>query len=108
MNEATERDCLVMEIMAMAYAVDRQTNYAVFIDYSGHVESLTVEITESKTRYTEKLATTEFYVTGKYESTDNLGWLKAKRDQLKHIVDTHEVETSGMEEVSRRVVEYAF
>lgn len=106
-NEATERDLLVLELMALAYAVDRQTPYAVFIEYSGHVEGMDVKIVKSKDNWQSEIASTEFYVTGKYQP-DGTGWLKAKRDHLKSILETHEVDVSAMDEVVERVVTHAF
>lgn len=106
-EEDDEKVLLVLEIMALAYAVDRRTDYAVFIDYSGHVEHLDVRIVRSKADWRDELATTEFNVNGKYQ-LDGLGWLKVKRDQMKAILDEGEVDTSDMEAIATTTYEYAF
>lgn len=108
MNDTNEeRDLLVLEVMALAYAVDRLTEFAVFIDYSGHVGSCRVEIARSKCLYQERLASTEFYVSGRYQE-DGLGWLKAKRDHLRSIAETHDIDTSAMEVLAATTFEAAF
>ncbi len=105
--EATELDLLVLEIMALAYAVDRLTDYAVFVDYSGHIEQLSVKIVESKDSWQTEIASTKFYINGKCK-TNYEGWLNAKRDHLMHIVETHEVDIDAMKAVVTQTVEYAF
>jgi len=103
-----ERDELILEIMALAYAVDQRTDYCVFCEFSGHVEMLSISVRESRARWQNEIAGTEFYVNGKFEPDDNLKWLKSKRDHLRHILDTNDVDTGAMEQVVVQSVEYAF
>jgi len=104
--EETDRTKLMIEIMALAYLVQVHTDYAVFIDYSGHVDSLAIKVVESADRYENEIVSTEFYVK-KYHD-DTLGWWKAKRDHLLNIVETGEVDTSEMDEVVEQIVSYEF
>jgi hypothetical protein len=106
----TEKDKLILEIMTLAYAVDQNTEYCVFMDFYGHVGNgqLMIKITESIANYHNEIASTEFYLNGKYQKDDGLDWLRCKRDHLKHILDEHEIDAGGMVEHSRCFVEYAF
>lgn len=103
-----ERDKLILEIMALSYAVDQRTDYCVFCNFSGHVQMLSVSVRESRDRWQNEIASTEFYLNGKFEPDDDLKWLKSKRDHLRHILDTNEVDTDAMEQVVVKSVEYAF
>lgn len=93
----TERDQLILEIMALAYAVDRCTDYAVFIDYSGHVESLSIRVVQSKTNWQNEIVETEFKVTGEYILEDPESYYKRKRDFLMEIVEQNNVDLDGLE-----------
>lgn len=104
--EDTDRNKLVIEIMALAYLVQVHTDYAVFINYSGHVDSLEISIRESAANYIKKITSTEFYVE-KYRD-DAFGWLKSKRDHLLSIIKTGEVDTSEINEVLETIVHYEF
>ena len=107
--EREERDRLVLEVMALAFAVDRMTDYAVFIDYSGHVESLTVKIVESKARWQNEIASTEFYITARaHTEAPSLTYLTAKRDHLRSIADTGGIDTGAMEEVCTSTYSHHF
>lgn len=104
-----ERDALALEIISLAYAVDRMTRYAVFIDYSGHVERLSIKIVESKDRWESEVASTDFYARRRWRKEDgDIPYLEAKRDHLRHILDFNDVNLNAMEERVERVVSYAF
>ncbi|MEC9268529.1 MAG: hypothetical protein VX464_20890 [Pseudomonadota bacterium] len=106
-----QRDKLILEILALAYAVDRLTDFCVFIDYFGHVGSIDIEIAESKTRWQRKIATTEFYTDGRYQEDKDapgMGWLAAKRDHLKQILDDHDIDVSEMTEHVEQTVQHWF
>lgn len=104
--EETERNKMMIEIMALAYLVQVHTDYAVFIRYSGHIDNLEIEIVESADRYQNKIASSEFY-TEKYHQ-DDLGWWKAKRDHLLKIIETGDVDVSEMNETLETIATYDF
>ena len=103
-----EKDKLVMEIMCLAYAVQRNTDYGIFIDYSGHVDSLSIKICPTKEDYRTEIASTDFYI-DKYENEgDGLGWLKTKRDHLKQILEDGEIDFCDMDKEIIETVEHHF
>ena len=97
---------LILEIMFLAYAVHEQTEYCVFINFSGHVDSLEIQICPSKDEYQTKIASTHFY-TKKYHNEDN-GWLKSKRDHLLQILKDGEIDVSGMDQEIEQIVHSFF
>jgi len=109
MRTQEEWNKLVLEIWMLGFAVDRFTPYCVFCDYSGHVESLRIEIRESKENYTKEIVGTEMNINGKYiygvEPTD---YYEKKRDILKKILQDHEVDYSAFEKVYVEVSHYEF
>ena len=105
----TEKDKLILEIMGLAYLVQRETEYAVFIDYSGHVDRLEIEIVESADRYQNKLSSASFYPNKlDWYTDDPLAWLKVKRDHLTHIIEHGEIDTGAMEAIVEQTVSYVF
>ena len=46
---------LAQEVLRVGILVNEHTERAVFIDFSGHVKWITVDISESKTCFTEKV-----------------------------------------------------
>ena len=108
-EQKDEWNALVLEIMMLGFAVDRHTPYCVFVDYSGHVESLSIEIRESAKNYTKEISTSEMYIEGKFiYDGDPLAHYKRKRDILKQILEDGKVDLSAFEEVRRTVIDYAF
>lgn len=111
-----EADRLVLELMCLAYIVQKTTDYAVFIDYSGHVDKLNVSIRESPTNYNKEIASTDFYVADETarqaagEPRDPLGWLKSKRKHFMAILETGEVDLGEyeVEEIIERTLIYTF
>lgn len=107
-EQKDEWNLLVLEIMMLGFAIDRHTPYCVFVDYSGHVENLRVEIRKSKEQYTVDVVLTEMYIEGEYATGDPLAYYKKKRDILKGILEAGEVDTSAFEEIRSTVIDYAF
>jgi len=104
-----KKNQLVLEMMALAYAVDRDTPYAVFIDYSGHVEQLSIKIVESKDLWDKEIVSTKFYTNKKYDDVpDQLKWLTMKRDHLKQILDDGEVDYCAMTQTVEHVYHHSF
>ena len=105
---------LVMEIMAAAYAIQVKTDYAVFIDFSGHVDTLTITIKKSAKEYKDLIAETEFR-TVQWPHMDTQrefdGWLediKDKRDVLKRIAIDSKIDTDYMYKVVHETYSYSF
>jgi len=84
---------LVIEIMVLGFLVNQNTDFCTFVDFSGHVNHLRIDIRKSKSLYTEELCDTQFYIDklDEYEKQDDLKWLKVKRDHLKSILDTNDI-----------------
>ena len=94
------RDKLILECMALGYLINRTTEYAIFVELSGHVDSLTIRICRNKIYgYNDELAKTEFRLDGKYEKWDfnNANhWLEMKRDMLKAIAESRDIPYEAM------------
>jgi hypothetical protein len=99
-SEQDTRDRLILECMALGYLINRTTEYAVFVNLSGHVDSLDVRICRGKeTGYNDELARCEFNLNGKYEKWEFDGanrWLEMKRDMLKEIAETRSIPYEAM------------
>lgn len=83
---------VVSEIMYLTVLVNLYTDYCVFLDYSGHVYSLSVSITPSKEDYNTILAEDEFRLKP-FKSGDGVAWLERKRDILVQILEGREIRT---------------
>lgn len=104
-----ERQRLIIEIMGLAYLVQSNTDHAVFIDYSGHVDQLSIKIVESPDRWNEEIASSQFYTQRREKfGHEAMGGLKAKKDHLVSILEGCGVDTSMMEETVSYVYEYSF
>lgn len=59
---------LLGEIMSLAYLVNANTEYCVFVRYSGHIESLSVDICQGKSEddFYIKIHDFDFYVDGRH------------------------------------------
>jgi hypothetical protein len=87
------KDQLIIEIMHLAYLVQRNTNYCVFFSFSGHVETFEIRITESRQNWQNKVLETEFDTIYKaYRAQgDQQAFFKAKRDVLLRIIAENEI-----------------
>lgn len=92
MDEETR---LVIRIMRLAYLVNQNTDYCVFINFSGHVNSLHVTIAESKKRYDHDVLVSEFSTCYKIWRDKNapplIAELKARMDVLERILTEREI-----------------
>lgn len=55
---------LIGKVNALCFLVNQKTKYAVFADFSGHVDNLSVEIKESKAEYRHRIYKKDLYVAG--------------------------------------------
>lgn len=81
MNEKTK---LVSEIIMLAMKVQDETEHCVFINVSGHVEKIEIQVTASKNDYHNKIAESEFRM-GERASIERLN--EAKDTLLSFIED---------------------
>lgn len=95
-----------VEIAYLSLLVNLYTDYCIFFDYSGHVWSCRVSIRQSKARYSEDVADTEFKCLANPDEAKydwrGIEWLKRKRDMLREILETKKV---PVEKMTREVVE---
>jgi hypothetical protein len=106
-----EQDKLIIEIMQLGYLVQRYTKYCVFIDFSGHIDKLEINIRESKENWRTKVLDTEFYT--EYEKLykhekDPFAFLKAKRNILARIIREEEIPYEDCDVEQHVVNEYSF
>lgn len=88
-----ERDKLILKIMHLAYLVHVETDYCVFIDFSGHVDSLQISIRESVAAWEVDVLETEFDTAFQdtCESGEHHVYLKAKIQILEQILAGQEI-----------------
>lgn len=107
-----ERDRLVLECMALGYLINRTTEYAVFVELAGHVDSLRVSICRGKVSgYNDELARSEFNLKGKHEGWEFEGanrWLEMKRDMLKEIAETRSIPYASMMREAETIYHHYF
>lgn len=106
-----ERELLFLEVMMLAYMVHQRTEYCVFIDFSGHVDSLSIGIRKDVKDYQTKVCETEIYNNYKKYSGSNDeqdGYLKSVRDTLREILKSSEVPVDQMEQHVEKTYYYTF
>ena len=109
-----EINMLVMEIMATAFAINTKTEYAVFIDFSGHIDNLRISIKKSAEDYNTLIAETECstvpmsWMDTQREFDGLLESIKDKRDVLKKIAIDCKIDSSDMYEVVHKTYSYSF
>jgi len=105
-----EKDKLICEIIQLAYLVNEHTEFCTFIRFSGHVDSIDIEIRASKENWQSEILRTEFYTeVDKYRTVkDPLAFLKAKRDILAHILKDEDIPYEECDVEKYLVEEYTF
>ena len=103
---------LMFECIALAVLINEHTDYCVFIDFSGHIDTLDVSIRKNKDQYQIRLCETEMktaYLSWYHEDKSDVNaWLKAKRDVLKQILDENDIPYDTMDEQIETLVTYIF
>lgn len=102
-----KRDDLVIRAMALAHLVNQYTDYCVFVNYSGHVQSVEIRITESKKLYSHSVLATEFYSAYKQHSGPDAE-IQAKIDVLKQILKEKAIPFDDLEYAENLLREYTF
>lgn len=106
----TTRDDLVIRVMALAHMVNQYTQYCVFIRYSGHVQSIEIDIARSKKQFSEIVLQTEFYTIYRdYAGAGNSEpEIMAKIEILERILQEQEIPFDGLAYSEELVREYTF
>ena len=105
-----EKDKLVIEIIQLAYLVQRYTDFCIFIRYSGHVDALEIDIRQSVTSWQTEVLKTEITQIYReyYQKGDCLRDLKSKRDILLKIIHEHDVPYEDVDVEQYLVEQYSF
>ncbi len=106
----TTRDDLVIRAMALAHMVNQYTSYCVFINYSGHVQSIDITIGQSKKNYLEYVLQTEFYTAYKEHAGrgNSEAELQAKIEILTRILRENDIPFDDCQYTEELVREYTF
>ena len=67
-----KRNVLLMDILGLAMKIQDNTEHGVFLDYSGHVDEITVRVAESKIEYWKILKRFETYADGDLERLEEM------------------------------------
>ena len=67
-----KRNILLTDIFGLAMKIQDNTEHGVFLDYSGHVDEITVRVAESKKEYLETLKRFETYADGDLEHLEEM------------------------------------
>lgn len=104
------REQIICDILQLAFLVQEHTDYCVFIRYSGHVNSLDVEICESKKNYAVKLLESEFYTNGVLlqKAGDPHPFLNAKKEILQRILNERSIPYELCDVERFEVEDYSF
>lgn len=99
-----EKQKLIAEIIQLAMAINYQTDYCVFVDFSGHVNWLDIKIAESKENYNKQVCTSHIVL-----KRDNaIERLTAAKSKLIEILETQDIETSDMDYEIKEIRHYIF
>jgi len=110
-------DKLYCEINYLALLINRHTDYAVWLSMEGHVPWTSIRIAKSKKYYWDKIIDDEIsrHVekegTGHYRDWNgscSIEKLTKIRDQLKHILETGEVNYDGFDKMYYETWDYVF
>lgn len=101
---------LIAEIFLLAMRVQSETNYCVFIDYSGHVETMKIRIRRSKKKYHDTVAECEFNtVVKEYSSEENtIKRMECVKETLLEILENKEVDVSNLDYEVEEIRHYYF
>jgi hypothetical protein len=99
-----EKQKLISEIMQLAMAINFQTDYCVFVDFSGHVDELSIRIVESKENYKERVCASSTYLNREY----TMQRLEDMKIKLIEILETKEIDTSIMNYRIEEIRHYIF
>lgn len=101
---------LSCEIFVLALLINERTDYCVFLNYAGHVDSIDIRLMESKENYNERIFETEiktnFLKRHSEQSNDPLAFLKSQRDVMKYVLEENELPYDELEEHIEQKISY--
>lgn len=101
---------LSCEIFVLALLINERTDYCVFINYAGHVDSIGIRMSESKKNYNEEIFETEIktnFLKRRDENSDDLlNFLKSQRDVMKRILEENDLPYDELEEYIEQKISY--
>ena len=102
---------LFFEIFAMGVLVNQQTEYCVFMDFSGHVEDFNIRFAKSKEMYHEEVFQEEinlkFLEYYEKDNEDKCAWFKTMRDILKQVLEDHELPYEHLTQHIEQTITYS-
>lgn len=108
MNEKIK---LTIELMALAFLVNEKTDYCVFIRFSGHIDSMEIEVAASKENYLNKVLRAEFDTAYKeWRKTDQplIANLKSRIAVLKQILKDGEIDYRELDYMTQKYRDYYY
>ena len=90
-TKLSEKDALIIEIMSLGYKANLTTDYAVFINYAGHVDTLDIAVSRSKEDYQITVAQGHFSL-----KRSRLEAFEKVRDRLQRLLETGDITACGM------------
>lgn len=99
----------LQELIGLAMKVHAETEYCVFINFSGHVDSISISVRKSKKNYSDTVVEGEFYFQGSL-STYAEERYRNMRNALLEILETGEFDpfSEHVEPVERIEIDYTF
>lgn len=110
-EKVLSKDELVVKVLYLAYLVQVKTDYGVFVNYSGHVDQLSIRIVASKERWQCPVLESEMYLAyehWRHSAEPVEAALRAKINVLEEVLRTGKVPYDDLdyEEIVYR--EYSF
>lgn len=101
---------LVMKAMFLAFLINQQTGYCVFITFSGHVADIDIDIRKSKEEYEKHVVQTSFYTSLRdyQKPKEHVKFIQDKLQVLETILKDHDIPYDMCDEVVRKSYEYHF
>ncbi|MCU4900763.1 hypothetical protein OB975_25255 [Bacillus cereus] len=93
---------MILKIVSLALRVNTETEYCVFVDLSGHVGSVSVDISSSKKDYQEKIFYSDFMHYNELDSSED-DKLRNVIYQLEFILEHGKLDTEKLRERHSRV-----
>ena len=111
MDEETR---LVIRVLYLAYLVQRLTKFCVFIQFSGHVNQLEIDVRESKEHWQQEALRSEFQAAYDAQRSSlelmsiHLADLKSKVDVLERILTEQAIPFDDLESETETIEHFYF
>lgn len=97
---------MIQELIGLAMKVHYETDYCVFVRFSGHVDNIVIEIRESKKSWQEEIVSGEFYTSKNWEKRMYQRYENI-RSVLLEILETGEFDPESEHIHQQRHISYA-